>query len=384
MTALLRHMRAWCCATVFAVSGCAQEAETVPYAESPSPPEEVVEVGERAYQEMQVDAIEPGPLTQELVIQGRVQASLDALVRVSSPLDGIARDVRTRLGENVTSGHVLVMLESAEISTAYADLVKAESDLRLATRAFRASSDLYRAKAMPKREFELAENELVKAQAEYRRSREHLLALKVPEAELDKPSEQRKITARFEVRAPITGTVVEKTIVVGQIVEKNVPLFTIADLDTVLAVGEIYERDLRFVRPGMPAHVTVDAAPGIAFPATVQYVGDIVDPKMRTVKIRCEVKNLEHQLKPEMFARTSIGIGEEMSALVLPREAVIHLGDRDYAFVETGRAHFERRHIITGRITGDRVEIHEGVQPGERVVVKGALLLQGALEKGKG
>jgi multidrug efflux pump subunit AcrA (membrane-fusion protein) len=108
----------------------------------------------------------------------------------------------------------------------------------------------------------------------------------------------------------------------------------------------------------------------------------VVDSNTRTIKVRCNVKNPDHKLKPEMFARVSVKLGNELPAMVLPREAVIELGGQGFVYVQTAQDTYVRKAVVIGTIAGDTIQIREGLQPGDRVVVKGALLLKGEQEKG--
>jgi cobalt-zinc-cadmium efflux system membrane fusion protein len=173
-------------------------------------------------------------------------------------------------------------------------------------------------------------------------------------------------------------------VTVGQLVGADPAqmLYTIADLNVLQVVAEVYERDLSRVARGIPVTVTVEAYPGETFSGTIAYVGDVVDPNTRTIKVRCSVTNRGLRLKPEMFARVSLKLGSGSPVLVVPKEAVLEVGGREFVFVQAADGRYVRRPVVTGVTSGDAVQIREGVEPGERVVVKGALLLKGEQEKG--
>jgi cobalt-zinc-cadmium efflux system membrane fusion protein len=284
----------------------------------------------------------------------------------------------------VSAGQILLRIESAEIGAAYSDYAKADSDLNFATRNYEVAKELYETKALSKKDLVQAENDFLKFQAEYRRARERLLALRVPASELDKPRVQQRMSSRFDLKSPIAGTVVERNVTVGQMVGTDPAqmLYTIADLSVLQVVAEVYEKDLRRVSKGAPALVTVEAYPDESFPATVVYIGDMVDPTTRTIKIRCNVQNHDLRLKPEMFARVKLRTGSETATLVVPKEAVIELGGQTFVYVQSAEATYVRKSVETGTVSGNAVQILEGLQAGDRVVVKGALLLKGEQEKG--
>jgi membrane fusion protein, heavy metal efflux system len=331
-----------------------------------------------------VEAVQLKLIAGDLALPGKVQYSEDRFVKVSSPLVGRVTDVHAKLGDKVAAGQVLLSIDSAEIGAAYSDYVKAESDLGLATRNYELAKDLFEAKALSKKDVVQAENDYFKAQAEHRRARERLLALRIPASELDKPRSEQRITSRFDLKSPLDGTVVERSVTVGQMVgaDPGQMLYTIADLSVLQVVAEVYERDLSRVAQGARVSVTVEAYPGETFAGTIVYVGDVVDPTTRTIKIRCSVVNQGLKLKPEMFARVNLRMGSGTPALVLPKEAVMEVGGQEFVFVQGADGKYVRRPVVTGLASGDTIQIREGLQAGEKVVVKGALLIKGEQEKG--
>jgi membrane fusion protein, heavy metal efflux system len=370
---------------VLTAAGCGENGKT-----EPTPPNQksqqpnTVRIPPDAQRQLVVEEVRLQPIAGDLALSGKVQYSEDRYAKVSSPLVGRVSDVVAKLGEKVALGQVLVRIDSAEIGSAYSDYVKADSDLNFATRNYELAKELYETKALSKKDLVQAENDFLKFRAEYRRARERLLALRVPASELDKPRSQQTISSRFDLKAPIAGTVVERNVTVGQTVGNDPAqvLYTIADLNILQVVAEVYEKDLRRIKTGEPATVTVEAYPEDAFAATVVYVGDVVDANTRTIKVRCDVKNADHKLKPEMFARVSVKLGNEVPVMVLPKDAVIELGGQGFVYVQTAQDTYVRKAVVVGTVAGDTIQIREGVQPGDRVVVKGALLLKGEQEKG--
>ncbi len=346
---------------------------------------QVVHISPKAHREIVVEPAHVKTVTEGLTLQGRIQYNPDHTVRISSPLLGLVKTVSARLSEEVRAGQVVATIESADIGIAYADFAKAESNLELAQRNYRRARDLYEVHSVSKKEFDQAQNDLLKDQAEYRRARQRLISLKVPASELDKPQAERRISNRFDLKSPIDGVVAEKNLAIGQMVgaDPSQILYVIANLDALQAVADVYERDLRLIGEGMGVSVEVQSFPNEVFQGIVAYVGDVVDPTSRATKVRCNLSNPDHKLKPEMFARIHImkPVAESL-ALAVPREAVITIGDQAFMFVEKTGTEYERRSVVIGQTSSDLVEIHSGLKAGERVVVKGALLLEGALERG--
>ena len=153
---------------------------------------------------------------QTLTLSGKVAYGEDRYSRISSPLQGRVVEVRAHLGDRVKTGDILLVVDSPDIAQAYSEYVKEDSELEYATRAYELAKDLYEDKALPLKDLKQAENELIKARATFRRAKERLLSLRIALKELEKPLEKQQITSRFEMKSPLTGIVVERTVTPGQ------------------------------------------------------------------------------------------------------------------------------------------------------------------------
>jgi cobalt-zinc-cadmium efflux system membrane fusion protein len=286
------------------------------------------------------------------------------------------------LGEHVEAGGVLLVLDSQDIAHAYSEYAREHSELQYTTHAFELAKDLYDNRALALKDLRLAENELIKARAEFRRAKERLLSLRVPAQELEKPLERQQVTSRFEMKSPLAGIVVERNVTPGQSIggDSGQILFTVADLDTLQVVADVYERDLAdlaLVKEGQRAKVNVEAYPDVSFPATVTAIGDVVDPTSRTIKLRAVVNNKDHRLKPEMFARLHIEVGESRVLLTIPREAVLEEDGKEFVYVVESPDHYVRQNVKVSTISADQVRVLEGLASGQRIVTKGAVLVKG-------
>ncbi len=319
-------------------------------------------------QTMRIDAAAALPA---LTLSARVTYAEDGFSKISSPLQGPVLDVRVKLGQAVKAGDVLMVIDAADIARAYAAYVEEISELGLAERNYELTKDLYDAQAMALKDLEHAENDLNRERAEFKQAKERLLSLRVPAAELSKPLAQQQITSRFELRSPLTGTVVERNVTPGQIVgtASDTPLFTVANLDRLQVVADVYEHDLSGIRAGTVATMTVEAYPGIEFPAKIAVIGDVVDPATRTIKIRATVSNTDRRLKPEMFARLTVAGHTMRPKIVIPRQAVLDRSGRQWIVVQREAGGFEERAVTIDSMTDTQVTIREGVTTGERIVL---------------
>ena len=320
----------------------------------------------------------------ELILAGKVAYGEDRYSKVSSPLQGRVVEVRAHLGDRVKAGDTLLIIDSPDITQAYSEFVKEASELEFSTRGYELAKELYQTKALALKDLKQAENDLIKARAEFRRAKERLLSLRVPSVELDKPLAQQRITSRFDMKSPLTGTVVERTVTPGQSVSADAGqvLFTVADLDRLQVVADVYERDLALVKVSQVARVSVEAYPDADFAAVVAAIGDVVDPNTRTIKVRAWVDNQDHRLKPEMFARLRLDIGDANPFLTIPKEAVVEVDGKYFVYLVESPDKYVKREVRVSNVSSDMVRVLQGLSPGQRIVTKGAVLVKGQEVKG--
>ncbi|MDR4480785.1 MAG: efflux RND transporter periplasmic adaptor subunit [Nitrospira sp.] len=320
--------------------------------------------------DMQTMRIEAPPSLPALTLSARVTYAEDGYSRISSPLQGPALDVRVKLGQVVKSGDVLMVIDAADIATAYAAYVEEISELGLAERNYELTKDLFDAQAMSRKDLEHAENDLNRERAEFKQAKGRLLSLRVPSSELSKPLAKQQITSRFELRSPLTGTVVERNVTPGQIVgpASDTPLFTVANLDRLQVVADVYEHDLSGIRIGAVATTTVEAYPGMEFPATITVIGDVVDPATHTIKIRASVSNTDRRLKPDMFARLTVAGHTMRPKIVIPKQAILERSGKQWVVVQHEEGRLEERAINIDSMIDNQVTIREGLITGERIV----------------
>lgn len=376
-------LSAWIMILLIASVGCGK-GDQPGNSDAATPPAKRAAISADTGSRVETGLVDYSGSQQDLSLAGKVAYGEDRYSKISSPLQGRVVEVRVHLGDRVKAGDVLMVIDSPDIAQAYSEYVKEDSDLQYATRAHELAKDLYENKAMPLKDLKQAENELVKARAEFRRAKERLLSLRIPAEELSKPLDKQKITSRFEMKSPLTGIVVERSVTPGQSVsgDSDHVLFTVADLDMLQVVADVYERDLALVKEGQFAMVKVEAYPDVDFPATVASIGDVVDPASRTIKLRAWVNNQDHRLKPEMFARLHIQIGDATRILVVPKEAVLEVDGKQFVYVVEDNNRYVKREVKATNFAPDQMRVLEGLVPGQRIVIKGAVLIKGQEVKG--
>ena len=191
------------------------------------------------------------------------------------------------------------------------------------------------------------------------------------------------IKADMPLRAPFDGRVITRNITRGEVVETNQKLFTVANLTDVWVIGNVPEKDVRFISKDQKVNVVLAAYPHAIFTGTITYVGDVLDPATRTMSLRVSVPNPERLLKPEMFAIIRVYAPPNPDELSIPLEAVQNGSAGAMVFVQRGPGEFEARTVKVGSEQGDLVSVLDGVSAGEQVVTKGSFALKSEMERHK-
>jgi len=329
-------------------------------------------------------SIEPAArrdLALRLVTSGRVAFDEGRVGHVFSSVSGRVTRVVAALGGRVGKGDALAIIESPDLGSARSDWIKARADLIAAEHDYDRQKSLFEHHAAAERDFETAQDNATKAEAEVERAALRLSMLRAPD-------EGAAADQEFVLRAPIAGEVVGRTAtpgleIQGMLSSANVvqELFTVGDIERVWVWGDVYERDLGKVRRGQKVKITSVAYPGRAITGDVDLVSDALDSQSHTAKIRCAVPNSDRLLKPEMYVMLSVEL-ERRECLTLPRAAVLSAGERHEVVVadgksSDGRTRFIQRPVELGDGEDGFVSIVSGLTTGERVVTSGSILLSG-------
>jgi membrane fusion protein, heavy metal efflux system len=339
-----------------------------------NPDAEVVHIDRNMLANVRIEPAREQSLSRLLTATGKVQFNEDRTARVLAPLPGQVLDLSLRVGDPVTKDQVLFSLKSREVAALVADYQQTQRDQDLATKTFNMTKDLYEHDAASRISFQQAEADVTKAKSQVARAEESIRVLGLDPSQVLETSGMRTLVP---VRAPLSGTVIERNMTAGQFVQADATaLLTIADLTTVWVMVDVFERDLHLVHPGQRVQVTAAAYPDRRFTARVDRISDRLDPETRTLKVRLLVANSGMLLKPEMFITASLVLNESVRAVTIPAAALISEGDRSYAFVADAGGSFERREVVATPDGEGRMRVTSGIKPGDRVVADGALLLR--------
>ena len=312
-----------------------------------------------------------------------VQPNENELAEVTTLIRGRVAEVYVDVGRDVTKGTPLALLNSTDLGLAEAAYLKSEAKLHEAELVYERARDLFQHKAISQAEFQRREAEMKTARAEAREARNRLELLGIPQPEIQRLDREQTIHPNVPLRAPITGRVIMRNLTRGEVVETSQKLFTVADLSNVWVVGNVPEKDVHFIHRDEAVEVRALAYPGEVFAGTITYVGDMLDPATRTMRLRVTVPNPQKKLKPEMFATVRVFAPAKADVLTVPLAAVQNGPTGKMVFVQRAPGEFEVRAVTPGDELGDVVAILVGLREGERVVTKGAFALKSEMEQHK-
>ncbi len=306
-----------------------------------------------------------------------VEAEPDRTAQLAARVAGRVVSARVNEGDMVERGALLATIEAPELGQAKADFLAALAEETLADQTLARERRLFADRITPERSLREAERAAVSAEArrEAAEARLHLLGLS--DGDLEVIREEKHYDSTVEIRSPLRGVVTHRAATVGATVEASAPLFTIMDLDRVWIQAEVYETQLARLRTGQPVQIRAASYPDQVVTGRVEQVGSTVDLATRTVKVRVVTANPDRRLKPGMFATVTIDGGAEGSpTVVIPRAALQQDGALSVVFVEAGVRRYERRVVQVQAEAGDWIGVSTGLQPGERVVTRGAFTLK--------
>ncbi|MDH4086951.1 MAG: efflux RND transporter periplasmic adaptor subunit [Nitrospira sp.] len=333
--------------------------------------------------QLELVPVAQGQLLSHREFSATVQANQNELAEVTTLIRGRVVKVHVDVGQDVKKGALLAMLHSVDLGVAEGDYLKAGARLHEAELAHLRAKDLYENKAVSLAELQRREAAMKTARAELREAKNRLELLGVPLEEIGRLERELTIKANMPLRAPFDGRVITRNITRGEVVETEQKLFTVANLTDVWVIGNVPEKDVRFIRKDQKVNVVLAAYPHAIFSGAITYVGDVLDPATRTMRLRVRVPNPDRLLKPEMFAIVSVFATSSPEALSVPLASVQDGSGGKMVFVQREDGAFEARTVKLGDEEGDVVRVLEGVKAGEQVVTKGSFALKSEMERHK-
>jgi len=295
--------------------------------------------------------------------------------KVNALVGGVVRQVAVELGAPVTRGQPLTVIFSGELADAQMKYLSMQAMLNADHQKLERTQKLVALGAASRQELEEVMAIHAGHETEVAAARQRLLLLGLGPDDVSSLTEASHVVSELTVRAPAGGVVIARSVNPGQVVGAGQELFTVTDLGTVWAIGDLYEKDFDAVRVGSEATVTV---PGSPLRGRVAYIDPRVDPASRTAKVRVEVPNKGGHLRLGMYVTLSFESRSGGQVTLVPRDAVQSVGNRSvvYVLVEGDEGRFVERTVKLGAAVEDSVEVVDGVKPGEHIVTAGSFFLR--------
>jgi membrane fusion protein, heavy metal efflux system len=359
------------------LAGCGEKAQTG----SGAPPPAKVEK-EQDVSLLQVDRPNLFPLVKAvehlaaptLSVTGVVTPDVNRTVPVISLASGRVVEIRARLGDTVQNGQVLLRVQSPDIASAFSDYRKAIADEVLTNKQFERAQILYDKGAISLNDFQVAQDTEAKAKVDVETTFEHLRVLGVDK---DHPG------GVVDIKAPVSGVITDQQVTNAAGVQglSGGNPFTISDLTAVWILCDVYENDLANVNVGQTADIRLNAYPDKMLTGRISNIGPILDPNVRTAKVRVEVPNPGLLMRVGMFVTATFHGQKKVMYAAVPASAILHLHDRDWVYMPADGNKFRRVEVKAGVNLPDKMqEIREGIKPGEEVVLNG-LAMQSTVEQ---
>jgi membrane fusion protein, heavy metal efflux system len=309
-----------------------------------------------------------------ITVAGRVDVDISRITRIGSPVMGRITSLEVQEGEQVRRGQLLALLNSTGLSNSQLEMLKAVSQKSVAQRAVERAQILVKADVIGSAELQRREAELAQATAELDAARDELALMGMPEAEIAELEKTRAIKSVARLTATQDGTLLQRKVALGQVIQPADTVFEIADLSNLWLVADVPEQEAGNLVRGYSVDAEVGAFPGRTIRGTLSFVSATVDPDTRTVRVHMDLPNPGHRYKPAMLATMTLKDQRERKQIV-PGAAVVREQDAYHVFVQVDNDTFVLRPVTLGQESGGSVVLLDGLRPGEKIVTDGAFHL---------
>jgi membrane fusion protein, heavy metal efflux system len=305
----------------------------------------------------------------QLLLAAKVMANPTSVVHIYPPISGRVVELKVLPGQELSKGQQIGLLQSSDAAQARSDFEKAKIEAARADLQLQRAKELLQHEVMAQRDYDdlKAVDDADHAELERARQALHILGFS-----------ENDTSDIIPIRSPISGVVLDVGTGAGELqrsLDNATAIATIADINSIWVVGDLYPRDLGSVKMGQPVDITVTGYPGAIFHGVINNISDAVDPTSLTLKVRVVIENPQHKLKPQMYATIAI-TNQKGMAIVVPATAVIQNGKEAFVFIETAPGKYARRTVTLGATHDTTDEITQGLEDGDKVVSSGAELLR--------
>ncbi|OHB55185.1 MAG: hypothetical protein A2Y07_08065 [Planctomycetes bacterium GWF2_50_10] len=340
----------------------------------------IIKLKESAIREFGIEIAQAqgGKIGMHTTLPAEISLNSDAVAHIVPRLGGVVHSVSKNLGDKVQAGEVLAVINSRELADYKASYLGAKEKLTLAQTMFDREKSLWEKKITAEQEYLNSKRDLADARIEMRSAQQKLHALGFVEDYLiNLPNQPDESFIIYEIKSPISGTIIEKHVTLGEMLKDDSEPFVVADMDNVWVKVNVHQKDLPKVKCGQKAIVKTDhsQAEGV-----VSYISSVLDENTRTALARIVVPNTDGAWRPGTFATASINVDQIDCEIVAPKDAIITMEGKSFIFVPEDDG-FTPKEIQLGHINGEYVQIVSGLEPGQKYVAKGAFTLKSELTK---
>lgn len=316
-----------------------------------------------------LDTVRVKPVNGVLNLNGKIIADENRQVEIFPIVGGNVLAVNAELGDYVHKNQTLAVIKSGEVAEYDRQLIDAQSDVLVAQKNLSVKQDLYDSKLSSDRELVAAQKDLEKAEAALKRIQETFSIYN-----FNRQSEYR-------LKAPINGFIVSKNITRDMTLpsDRSESIFTVAELDEVWAIANVYESDISRTQEGMSVEISTLSYPGRRIQGTIDKIFSVLDPDTKTMRVRIRIANKDFKLKPEMLATVKAKYNEDKILPAIPTSALIFDNSRQFVMIFKDRYNIETREVEVYRTTDDTTWLSSGIKPGEKVISHNQLFIYDAL-----
>jgi cobalt-zinc-cadmium efflux system membrane fusion protein len=344
--------------TLLVLTACKQE-QPAPASSGNTPAQSVVETITVHHQQVE----------NQLLLAAKVMANPTEVVHVFPPVSGRVVELKVLPGQELRKGQQIGVLQSTDAAQTRSDYEKAKIEAARADLQLQRAKELLQHEVLAQRDYDDLKALDETAHSELERARQALRILGFSEGDT---------SDTIPIRSPINGVVLDVGTATGELqrsLDNANAIATIADINSIWVVGDLYPRDLSSVRVGQQVNINVIGYPDQVFHGTIKNISDAVDPTSLTLKVRVVLENPQHKLKPQMFATIAV-TNQKGTAVVVPSTAVIQNGKEAFVFVENSPGKYGRRNVVLGMTHDKTDEITQGLEDGDKIVSSGAELLR--------
>lgn len=316
-----------------------------------------------------------GTIDIHINLTGEIRINADSMAHIVPRVTGVVTQVNKKLGDTVRNGESIAVIESQELADAKALYLSSVERYEMAKWTFEREEKLWQEKITSEQDYLDGKRLLIEAGIEKRSAQQKLLAIGFDQSYLDKlPSEPEQFLTRFEIKAPFDGTVIEKHIVLGELISTEEAVFIIADLDSVWVDLHVYPKDVKNIKKGQQVIISADSEIPQSF-GVISYIGNTIGTDSRRLLARVVLNNGSGMLRPGIFINAKVSVPQSEADIVVPKESIQSLDGKKCIFIKDEHG-FEPLFVETGLENTEYTQILSGLQAGQEYVTKGAFSLK--------